>query len=160
MEDPAMAGTVDARLRELGLELPTPPSAVANYVPYVVTGNLVFVSGQVPVWNGEIKYVGKLGAELSLEAGQAAARMCALNLIAQARAACGGDLDRVVRCVKLTGFVNSTPDFGDQPKVINGASDLMVEVFGDKGRHARAAVSAGALPLGVAVEVDAVFEIA
>jgi enamine deaminase RidA (YjgF/YER057c/UK114 family) len=160
MEDPAMAGTVDARLRELGLELPTPPSAVANYVPYVVTGNLVFVSGQVPVWNGEIKYVGKLGVELSLEAGQAAARMCALNLIAQARAACGGDLDRVVRCVKLTGFVNSTPDFGDQPKVINGASDLMVEVFGDKGRHARAAVSAGALPLGVAVEVDAVFEIA
>jgi enamine deaminase RidA (YjgF/YER057c/UK114 family) len=160
MEDPAMAGTVDARLRELGLELPTPPSAVANYVPYVVTGNLVFVSGQVPVWNGEIKYVGKLGVELSLESGQAAARMCALNLIAQARAACGGDLDRVVRCVKLTGFVNSTPDFGDQPKVINGASDLMVEVFGDKGRHARAAVSAGALPLGVAVEVDAVFEIA
>jgi enamine deaminase RidA (YjgF/YER057c/UK114 family) len=154
-----MAGTVDARLRELGIELPKAAAPVANYVAYAITGAQVYVSGQVPVWNGELKYVGKLGDSLSIEQGQAAARLCALNLIAQVREACGGDLDRVRRCVKLTGFVNSTSDFPDQPKVVNGASDVMVEVFGDKGRHARAAVGAASLPLGVAVEVDAVFEI-
>ena len=155
-----MAGEIDARLEELGIELPQAAAAVANYVPYVVTGNLVFVSGQVTIENGEFKYQGKLGSDLSAEQGQEAARLCALNIIAQLKQACGGDLDRVRRIVKLGGFVNSTPDFKDQPKVINGASDLMVEVFGDKGRHARAAVSAGALPAGVAVEVDAIAEIA
>jgi enamine deaminase RidA (YjgF/YER057c/UK114 family) len=155
-----MAGEIDARLQELGIELPQAAAAVANYVPYVVTGNLVFVSGQVTIENGEFKYQGKLGSDLSAEQGQEAARLCALNIIAQLKEACGGDLDRVRRIVKLGGFVNSTPDFKDQPKVINGASDLMVEVFGDKGRHARAAVSAGALPAGVAVEVDAIAEIA
>ncbi len=154
-----MAGEIDARLEELGIELPQAAAAVANYVPYVVTGNLVFVSGQVTIEDGEFKYQGKVGSDLSVEQGQEAARLCALNIIAQLKEACGGDLDRVRRIVKLGGFVNSTPDFKDQPKVINGASDLMVEVFGDKGRHARAAVSAGALPVGVAVEVDAVAEI-
>jgi enamine deaminase RidA (YjgF/YER057c/UK114 family) len=155
-----MAGVIDARLEELGIELPQAAAAVANYVPYVFTGNLVFVSGQVTIDKGEFKYLGKVGSDLSVEQGQEAARLCALNIIAQLKEACGGDLDRVERIVKLGGFVNSTPDFKDQPKVINGASDLMVEVFGDKGKHARAAVSAGALPVGVAVEVDAVAEIA
>jgi enamine deaminase RidA (YjgF/YER057c/UK114 family) len=155
-----MAGEIDARLEELGIELPQAAAAVANYVPYVITGNLVFVSGQVTIENGAFKHLGKVGGELSVEEGQEAARLCALNIIAQLKAACGGDLDRVARIVKLGGFVNSTPDFKDQPKVINGASDLMVEVFGDKGKHARAAVSAGALPVGVAVEIDAVAEIA
>jgi enamine deaminase RidA (YjgF/YER057c/UK114 family) len=155
-----MAGQIEARLAELGIELPQAAAPAANYVPYVVSGNLVFVSGQVTVWNGEFRYQGKVGQDLGVEDGQAAARLCALNIIAQVKAACGGDLDRVVRIVRLGGFVNSTPDFTDQPKVINGASDLMAEVFGDKGKHARAAVSAAALPLGVAVEVEAVVEIA
>ncbi len=154
-----MAGQIDARLKELGIEIAVPAAPVANYVGYVQTGNLVFVSGQVTIQGGEFKHQGKLGAGISVEEGQAAARLCATNIIAQLKAACGGDLDRVQRIVKLGGFVNSTPEFTDQPKVINGASDLMVEVFGDKGRHARAAVSAGSLPLGVAVEVDAVVEI-
>jgi enamine deaminase RidA (YjgF/YER057c/UK114 family) len=155
-----MAGEVDARLAELGIEVPEAAAPVANYVGYVRSGNLVFVSGQVPLVGGEFKFQGKVGAEVSLEQGQEAAKICAINIIAQLKAACDGDLDRVRRIVKLGGFVNSTPEFGDQPKVINGASDLMVAVFGDAGRHARAAVSAGALPLGVAVEVDAVAEIA
>ena len=155
-----MAGTIDTRLAELGIELPEAAAPAANYVPYAVTGNQVFVSGQVTVWNGEFKFVGRLGADYDAETGYQAARLCGLNIIAQVKAACGGDLDRVVRCVKLGGFVNSTADFTDQPKVVNGVSDLMVEVFGDKGRHARFAVGAPTLPLGVAVEVDAVFEIA
>ncbi|HIC80776.1 MAG TPA: RidA family protein [Kiloniellaceae bacterium] len=155
-----MAGQIDARLAELGIDVPEAATPVANYVGYVQTGNLVFVSGQVTLKDGSPQYLGKLGDSISLEDGQAAARLCAINIIAQVKAACGGDLDRVQRVVKLTGFVNSTPDFTDQPKVVNGASDLMVEVFGDKGRHARAAVSAGALPIGVAVEVEAVVEIA
>ena len=154
-----MAGEVDARLAELGIEVPEAAAAVANYVGYVRSGNLVFVSGQVPLVDGAFKFQGKVGAEFSVEEGQEAARICAINIIAQLKAACGGDLDRVRRIVKLGGFVNSTPEFTDQPKVINGASDLMVAVFGDAGRHSRAAVSAGALPLGVAVEVDAVAEI-
>ena len=154
-----MAGEVDARLAELGIEVPEAAAAVANYVGYVRSGNLVFVSGQVPLVDGAFKFQGKVGAEFSVEEGQEAARICAINIIAQLKAACGGDLDRVRRIVKLGGFVNSTPEFTDQPKVINGASDLMVAVFGDAGRHSRAAVSAGALPLGVAVEVNAVAEI-
>lgn len=155
-----MAGTIDARLAELGIDVPEASAPVANYVGFVQTGNLVFVSGQVTLKDGSPQYIGKLGDSISVEDGQAAARLCAINIIAQVKAACGGDLDRVQRVVKLGGFVNSTPDFTDQPKVINGASDLMVEVFGDKGRHARAAVSAGSLPLGVSVEVEAVVEIA
>ncbi len=155
-----MAGEVDARLAELGVEVPEAAAPVANYVGYVRSGNLVFVSGQVPLVDGAFKFQGKVGAEFSVEQGQEAARICAINIIAQLKAACGGDLDRVRRIVKLGGFVNSTPEFADQPKVINGASDLMVAVFGDAGKHTRAAVSAGALPLGVAVEVDAIAEIA
>ena len=155
-----MAGAIDARLQELGIELPEAAAPAANYVPYVVSGNQVFVAGQITIHDGEIQYVGKLGRDYGVEEGQAAARLCALNIVAQVKAACGGDLDRVVRCVRLGGFVNSTADFTDQPEVVNGASNLMVEVFGDKGKHARAAVSAASLPRGVAVEVDAVFEIA
>ena len=154
-----MSGHIDARLKELGIEVPEAAAPVANYVGYVITGHLCFVSGQVPLVGGEFQYVGKVGDDLSVEDGVAAARVCAINIIGQLKAACHGNLDRVQRIVKLGGFVNSTPDFKDQPKVINGASDLMGEVFGDKGRHARAAVSAGALPVGVAVEVDAVVEI-
>ncbi len=153
-----MAGTIDTRLAELGISLPDAPAPAANYVPYVQTGPLVFVSGQISQGpDGLIK--GRLGDGMDVPAGAAAARRCGLSLIAQAKAALGGDLDRVVRVVKLTGFVNSTPDFTDQPKVVNGCSDLMVEVFGDRGRHARAAVSAAALPLGVAVEIEAIFEV-
>ena len=154
-----MAGAIDARLQELGIELPEAAAPAANYVPYVDSGNHVFVAGQITIYNGEIQYVGKLGRDYGVEEGEAAARLCALNIIAQVKAACGGDLDRVLRCVRLGGFVNSTADFTDQPEVINGASNLMVEVFGDKGKHSRAAVSAASLPRGVAVEVDAVFEI-
>jgi enamine deaminase RidA (YjgF/YER057c/UK114 family) len=155
-----MAGEIDARLEEMGIELPEPAVPVANYVAYVITGNLIFVSGQVPVVAGEFKYVGKVGGDLTVEDGQAAARLCGINIIAQVRQALGGDLDRVTRVVKLGGFVNSTPEFTGQPQVINGVSDLIGEVFGDKGKHARAAVSAGSLPVGVAVEVDAVVEFA
>lgn len=155
-----MAGEVDARLKDLGITVPEAAAPVANYVGFVQSGNLVFVSGQVPIKDGKFHYQGKVGAEVSLEDAQEAAKLCAVNIIAQLKAACGGDLDRVRRIVKLGGFVNSVPEFGDQPKVINGASDLMVAVFGDKGKHSRAAVSAGALPLGVAVEIDAVAEIA
>jgi enamine deaminase RidA (YjgF/YER057c/UK114 family) len=154
-----MAGQVDARLAKLDIKVPDAAAPVANYVAYVQTGNLIFVSGQIPIKDGKLQFQGKLGDSLQVEEGQAAARLCAINIIAQVKAACGGDLDRVTRVVKLTGFVNSTGDFTDQPKVVNGASDLMVEVFGDKGRHSRAAVSAASLPGGVAVEVDAVVEI-
>ena len=151
--------SIEARLAELGITLPEPRPPVANYVGYVITGNLVHISGQISSdADGLIK--GKLGADLSIERGVEAARGCAISLLAQVKMACGGDLSRVTRLVKLVGFVNSTPDFIDQPKVINGASDLMVEVLGDAGRHARAAVSAPSLPLGVAVEIDAIFEIA
>jgi enamine deaminase RidA (YjgF/YER057c/UK114 family) len=155
-----MSGKIDARLAELGLTLPQATAPVANYVPYVVSGNLVFVSGQIGMVDGKPRYLGRLGADVGVEVGYQAARLCGLNLLTQLRAACGGDLDRVRRVVRLGGFVACTPDFTDQPKVVNGASDLMVEVFGDSGRHARTAVGAPALPLGVAVEVEGVFEIA
>ena len=148
----------DARLAELGLILPDAPTPAANYVPYVKVGNVLYVSGQMSQdENGLI--TGKVGADLDTEAGAAAAKRCALSLLAQVRAACDGDLNKLVRVVKLTGFVNSTPDFTDQPKVINGCSDTLVEILGDKGRHARSAVSAGALPLNVAVESEGIFEI-
>jgi enamine deaminase RidA (YjgF/YER057c/UK114 family) len=155
-----MAGTVDARLAELGIEIPTPASPAANYVPFVRSGNLVFVSGQIPMVNGKIEGVGVVGKDLTTDEARKIAEICAKNLIAQAKAACDGDLDKVARVVKLGGFVRCTPDFTEQPEVVNGASDLMVAVFGDKGRHARFAVGTNALPRGVAVEVEAVFELA
>lgn len=152
-------GQVEAKLQELGITLPTPPAPVASYVPYVISGNLVYVSGQVSVdASGGIK--GKLGDAIEVEQGQAAARLCGLNLLAQVKAACGGDLDRVKRVVKLSGFVNVTPDFDPIPQVMNGCSDLMVSVFGDAGRHARSAVGQANLPLNFAVEVDGIFQIA
>ena len=154
-----MTGRIEARLLELGIELPDAPAPVASYVPFVITGPLVFITGQVTMWNGELKFIGRVGEDFTLEEGREAARICGLNLIAQIRAACGGDLDRVKRCVKLTVYVNSAGDFIDQPKVANGASDLMAEVFGDAGRHARAAVGSVALPLGATVEVEMVVEV-
>lgn len=155
-----MAGKIDARLKELDITLPSPPMPVASYVPYVVSGNLVYISGQVTLAPDGLKYVGTVGKDISLEDGKAAARLCALNVIAQARAACRGDLDRVRRCVKVTVFVNAVPGFAQHPEVANGASDLFAEVFGDAGKHARAAVGAGSLPRNVACEVEAIFEIA
>ena len=155
-----MPRNIEARIAELGIELPNAAAPAGAYVPFVISGGLVFVAGQVTLWNGELKYRGRLGDDLGVDDGYAAARLCGLNLIAQAREACGGDLDRVERVVRLGGFVNCTADFGDHPKVINGASDLMVEVFGDAGRHARAAVGAPSLPLGVSVEVEGIFKIA
>jgi enamine deaminase RidA (YjgF/YER057c/UK114 family) len=155
----AMAGH-EARLRELGIELPEASAPAANYVPFVQAGGLLYVSGQISMDETGRLITGKLGAELDTEAGAAAAKRCALMLLAQVKAACGGDLDRLKRVVKLTGFVNSTPDFTEQPKVVNGASDFLVEALGEAGRHARSAVSAGALPLGVAVEIEGIFEIA
>lgn len=154
-----MTGRIESRLGELGVTLPAAPAPAANYVPFVRTGALLFVSGQISQGPGGL-ITGKLGADMDVAHGAAAARACGLSLIAQTRAALDGDLDRVVRVVKLTGFVNSTPDFTDQPKVINGCSDLLVEVFGDAGRHSRSAVSAASLPLGVAVEIEAIFEVA
>ena len=154
-----MAGTVEARLKELGLELPDAAAPVANYVPYTISGNLVFVSGQVTFWNGELKLPGRIGEDLSVEDGSEAARLCALNLIAQVKAATGGDLDRVSQVIRLGGFVNCVPEFTDQALVINGASNLMFDVFQEKGRHARAAVGCPVLPLGAAVEIDGIFEI-
>lgn len=153
-----MAGKIDARLAELSVTLPEAPMPAANYVPYVISGNMVFISGQISRAGSE-EYVGKVGQDISQEDGEKAARTCALALLAQLKAACDGDLDRVVRCVKLGGFVNCNPDFTAQPAVINGASNLMVDVLGDAGRHARFAVGVSALPMDVAVEIDAVFEI-
>jgi enamine deaminase RidA (YjgF/YER057c/UK114 family) len=154
-----MPGKIDQRLAELKLELPNPASPVANYVPAVRSGNLLFLAGQICQWNGERRFVGKLGAEISLEQGNEAAKLCGLNLLAQAKRVLDGDLDRVVRVVRLGGFVNAVPQFADQPQIVNGASDLMVAVFGDAGRHARTAVGVGSLPGGVAVEIDAIFEV-
>ena len=155
-----MAGRIDKILADKKIELPKAAAPVANYVPVVQAGSLMFTAGQVTVWNGEFKFVGKLGKEYTVEQGQQAARLCGLNVIAQLKAALGGDLDRVKRCVRLGVFVNSTAEFTDQPKVANGVSDLMVEVFGEAGKHARSAVGVNVLPLNLAVEVDAVFEIA
>lgn len=147
----------DQKLASLQIILPVPPQAVANYVPYVIAGNLVIISGQLPLKEEAVAFKGKVGQDLSLEEGQAAARLCAINILTQLKEACGGDLSRVKRCVRLGGFVNCGTDFTDHPKVINGASDLMADVFGDIGRHARAAVGVNALPLGSAVEVEATF---
>lgn len=153
-----MTAIFETRLAELGVTLPDAPAPAANYVPFVRTGNTLYVSGQISTnSSGQIR--GKLGADMSVADGAAAARACAISLLAQVKAACSGDLDRLVRVVKLVGFVNSTDDFTDQPKVINGASDFMVEALGDAGRHARSAVSAASLPFGVAVEIEGIFEI-
>ena len=149
---------IEARLAELGVALPDPSAPAANYVPFVRVGSTLYVSGQISAKDGQL-ITGKVGAELSVEEGAAAARTCGIMLLAQVKAALDGDIDRLRRVVKLTGFVNSTPDFTDQPKVVNGCSDFLVEALGDKGRHARSAVSAGALPLGVAVEIEGIFEV-
>jgi enamine deaminase RidA (YjgF/YER057c/UK114 family) len=153
-----MSGRVQKRLDELGITLPTPAAAVANYVPYALAGNLAFISGQLPLTDGKLQVAGRLGDTLTVDDGYRAARLCGLNLLAQARAVAGGNLDKV-RLVRMTAYVNSAADFTDQPKVINGASDLMVEVLGDAGRHARVAVGVNTLPLGAAVEIEAVFEV-
>ncbi|MGB0959307.1 MAG: RidA family protein [Halocynthiibacter sp.] len=153
-----MTHPIETRLAELGVTLPDAPAPAANYVPYVITGNQVFVSGQISNNNAGL-ILGKVGVDLSVEDGAAAAKSCAISLLAQLKAACDGDLSKLARVVKLVGFVNSGPDFTDQPKVINGASDFLVEALGDMGRHARSAVSAAALPLGVAVEIEAIFEL-
>ncbi len=155
-----MAGTIEQKLASLGITLPTPAAPVANYVPCVRTGNLLVVSGQVCFGpDGKLIAKGKLGGGVAPDQGIAAARGCAINLLAQVKAALG-DLDKVVRVVRLGGFINSTPDFLDGPKIMNGASDLMVEVFGDKGRHARSTVGVAALPADAAVEVEGMFEVA
>lgn len=155
-----MPSGIERRLAELGLELPPAAAPVANYVPWTISGKLLFISGQVPLRDGKIAITGRLGAEVDIEAGREAARICALNLLAQARAALDGELDRLARCLKLGGFVACTPEFADHPKVINGASDLVVAAMGDAGRHTRFAVGAPSLPLGAAVEVEAMFELA
>ena len=152
-------GQIDKRLEELSITLPEAVKPVANYVPWVRTGHLVFISGQGPIEGGKVTLQGCLGDTLSLDDGYKSARLCAINVLAQLKDACGGDLDRVTRVVKLLGFVNATASFTDHPKVINGASDLMVEVFGDKGRHARSAVAAPSLPFGISTEVEAIFEV-
>ncbi len=150
--------TIEARLKELDITLPTPAAAVANYVPFVRSGNVIHISGQLSNdASGGVK--GTVGEDVDLETAVAGARLCAINLIAQIRAACDGDLNRVTRIIKLGGFVQAGPDFTDIPKVINGCSDVMVDVFGDAGRHARSAVGVYRLPLGFAVEVDAVIEV-
>ncbi len=153
-----MSTQIETRLADMGITLPDAPAPAANYIPFVQVGDLVHVSGQIS--NGPDGLItGKLGADLTVEDGAAAAQTCAISLLAQAKAACGGDLSRLVRLVKLVGFVNSTADFTQQPQVINGASDFMVAALGDAGRHARSAVSAASLPLGVAVEIEAIFQI-
>lgn len=155
-----MANRIEVRLRQLSIELPKPPVAAGAYAPYVLTGSLLFVAGQLPIWNGEMRFQGRVGTELTVEDGYAAARLCGINLLAQAQDACGGNLDRVARVVRLGGFVLAAPAFVDHPKVVNGASDLMLDVFGSIGRHARVAVGARSLPLGAAVEVEGIFEVA
>jgi len=154
-----MPSQIEQRLNELGITLPPPGAPAGNYVPFVVVGDIVYMSGQVAREAGKMKYVAKVGRDISIEDGQAAARLCAVNLLSQLKAACGGDLDRVERCVRLSGFVNSPPDFFEHPKVVNGASDLMVQVLGDRGQHARTAVGVAALPLDSAVEVEAIFQL-
>jgi enamine deaminase RidA (YjgF/YER057c/UK114 family) len=150
--------TIKLRLQELGIALPAPVAPAANYVPYRWAGNLLFVSGQVPTLNGVDQFSGRVGEDLSIEEGQKAARLCAINILAQVNAALNGDLERIQSCVKLGGFVNCASGFGAQPSVINGASDFFVEVLGDRGRHARFAVGSVSLPRNVAVEVDGIFE--
>lgn len=152
--------SAEARLAALAIELPAVPRPIANFVPYRRHGGLVFLAGQVCEWNGEVRYVGRLGIDYDLADGQKAARVCGLNLIAALKMACSGSLDGVTGCIRLGGFVNCAPDFREIPQVINGASDLMHELFGARGAHARTAVGVANLPRGAAVEVDAVFAVA
>jgi enamine deaminase RidA (YjgF/YER057c/UK114 family) len=154
-----MPGRIEARLAELGITLPQPSAPAANYVPVTRTGNLLFIAGQLCLWNGERRFAGKLGREITIEQGQEAARLCGLNILAHVRNALNGELDRIVRCLRLGGFVNSTDDFAEQPQVVNGCSNLMVEVLGDQGRHARTAVGVNVLPFNLAVEIEALFEV-
>jgi enamine deaminase RidA (YjgF/YER057c/UK114 family) len=151
---------IEARLKELEIALPAPTLPAANYVPFIKTGSFLLVSGQLPLLNGEVHYKGKVGQEFSLEEGQEAARLCCLQIIAQVKEACGGDLNRVRQCLRLGGFINSVENFTDHHKVMNGASDLMIAVFGEKGQHVRVAMGAAALPLNAAVEIEALFEVA
>jgi enamine deaminase RidA (YjgF/YER057c/UK114 family) len=151
---------IEQRLADRGLELPDAPAPAANYVPYTISGKLLFVAGQLPFRQGEVAVSGRVGDDVSLEQARDAARICALNLLAQAKAACGGDLSRLARCLKLGGFVSCGPSFTEHPAVINGASDLMVEAMGEAGQHARFAVGCASLPRGAAVEVEAIFELA
>lgn len=153
-------GRIEARLAELGIELPPAPAPVANYVAYQVAGNMAYLAGQIPMRNGELMTPGKVPSQVSVEQARAAARQCAINLISALKAACGGDLDRVQQCMRLQGFVASDDSFTQQPAIINGASDLMVEVFGDAGRHTRLAVGVNTLPLDSCVEVSGIFAIA
>jgi len=155
-----VTGTIEKRIEALGLTLPVPPKPVASYKPFAIVDKTIYVSGQVTMGPDGLEFIGKLGRDLNIEQGQAAARLCGLNIIAQLKEAAGGDLDQIKQIVRLGGFVNSTDDFKAQPQVINGASDLMQDVFGEAGRHARAAVGVNALPAGVAVEIDAVAVIA
>ena len=154
-----MTGTIEARLLELGISLPAAQPPVATYVPYVITGNLVVVSGQLPMKDGKLGWSGKLGGTVSPDEGRAAARQCLLNVLAHLSTACEGDLDRVARVVRLGGFIACTPDFVQHPAIMNGASDLAVEIFGEAGRHARATVGVPSLPLDAAVEIEGMFEI-
>ena len=146
-------------LKKLNINLPPAPDPVGAYVAFKKSGKLIFISGQLPIDSNGKPIKGKIGKDLSLEDGQKAAKFCAINILAQAKKAAGGDLDKIKKCIKITGFVNSTDNFIDQPKVINPASELLSSVFGDDGKHARAAVSTNSLPLGVAVEIDAIFEV-
>jgi enamine deaminase RidA (YjgF/YER057c/UK114 family) len=151
--------SIETRLEERGLQLPEAALPVAAYVPWTIAGRILYVSGQVPLLGGKPQFLGKIGRDFDIETGQKAAQLCALNILAQAKAALGGDLSRLRRCLKLGGFVNCTEDFRDHPKVVNGASELIVAAMGEAGKHARFAVGASSLPLGVAVEVEAIFEI-
>lgn len=151
--------SISQRLKDLGITLPEAATAAANYVPYVITGNQLVISGQIPFNNGKLEFIGKVGEEFSIEQGAACARLCAINVLAQVHHAVKGDWDRVVRLVKITGFVNAIPTFDQHPKIVNGASDLLVDVLGESGRHARSSVGVGSLPFNVAVEVEALFEI-
>ena len=154
-----MADPINQRLKELKIDLPETPNPVANYLPYTITGNLVFISGQIPFFEGQLLYSGKIGEDISIEDGQKAARICGLNLLSQLNQACDQSLNRVSRVIKICGFVNSTSIFKEHALVINSVSNLMVEVFQDRGKHARAAIGCSSLPLGASVEVEAIFEI-
>jgi enamine deaminase RidA (YjgF/YER057c/UK114 family) len=155
-----LSDTFSERLQAMGLELPRAAAPAGAYVPWVRSGALLFVAGQLPVWNGELRYRGRIGTDLTLTQGQAAARLCALNVLAQVRDACAGDLSRLQRAVRLNGFVQTSPDFSDHPQVLNGASDLLLALLGDAGRHTRVAIGAVSLPRGAAVEIDGIFELA
>jgi enamine deaminase RidA (YjgF/YER057c/UK114 family) len=154
-----MEHPIEQKLRQLGIRLPAAPSPAANYLPYVVTGNLLFIAGQAAVVDGKLAYTGRLGAELGLADGQAAARISAINLLAQVKAACGGDWSRLARCVRICGYINAAAEFADHPQVLDGASDLLVEVLGEAGKHARSVLGASSLRSHSALVVDAVFEL-